>query len=94
MVSAMFEITIKEITTETKTVHGEHTVIDRRPYTDAELEESKGWMSSNAGKAGETKPIYGYAPDVEKEVETEHEILKQRVSDMDLRAVILAINKV
>lgn len=79
----MFEITIKEIKTETKIV---------RPYTDAELSESEFYRQSDNGKKGETKPIYGYAPDREEDVKREVEILKQSVESVDLAAVIKAIN--
>lgn len=88
----MFEITIKEKISGRKIVRGEHAVIDRRPYTDAELSESSRWMESELGKKGELKPIYGYAPDREEDVENEREILKQTVETLDLPAVIKAIN--
>lgn len=88
----MFEITIKEMTTERKIVRGEHTIIDRRPYTDAELNECSIYRQSDAGKQGETKPIYGYAPDREQEVDVQRELLKQTVEKLDLSSVIKAIN--
>lgn len=36
---------------------------------------------------------YGYTPEIEKEVETTEIILIQKVDDLDLNAVIIAINK-
>lgn len=89
----MFEITIKEKSKTRQIVRGEHTIVDRRPYTDAELKDSSFYMSSDNGKKGETKPIYGYAPDREQDVETEREILRQTVETLDLSAVIRAVNK-
>lgn len=88
----MFEITIKEIKTVTKLVRGEHTVIDERPYTDDELSDCG--MYRAAGKDGETKRVYGYAPDREEDVKIDREIFSQTVEDLDLPAVIKAINKI
>lgn len=90
----MFEITIKEIKTETKLTRGEHTVIEQRPFTKEELNNAPAWELTENGKQGKLKPIYGYAPDREVEVVVEQEILKQTVAKLDLTAVIRAINKI
>lgn len=88
----MFEITVREITTERKLVRGEHVVIDERPFTEKELAEAPYWQTTDAGKQGKLKPIYGYAPEREQEVDVQRELLKQTVEKLDLPAVIKAIN--
>jgi len=41
----------------------------------------------------ELVPEYGYTPEIEREVEVVTDVLCQTVSDLDLAAVIKAINK-
>ena len=91
----MFEITIKEKRTERKLVPGTHTVIEKRPFTDEELSKSSAYRTLYETKPDvtELKPIYGYAPAREENVTTEREILTQVVDELDLAAVIRAINK-
>lgn len=93
----MFEITIKEIKTETKTVRGEYQEIGRHLITDKELEGSAYHGRADREKAimgGEPVFIseYGYTPDYEKDVESEHQIYTQRVEKLELANVIKAIN--
>lgn len=38
--------------------------------------------------------VYGYTPDIEREVDVTRDILKQTVKDLDLAAVIKAINNI
>lgn len=44
------------------------------------------------GQDPDQTDVYGYTPEIEKEVETETKILEQTVVDLDLHAVIKAIN--
>lgn len=95
----MYEITIKEIRTDTKTVRPEYAVIGYHLVTQAELDKSA--YGSNPqrdkfmeGKEIVTMPDYGYPPSVEKEIESTHEIFTQRVNSLDLAAVIKAINNI
>lgn len=41
-----------------------------------------------------TKDVYGYTPEIIKDVESQREIFKQTVHDLDLMAVIKAINEI
>lgn len=67
----MFEITIKEIKTETQSGGKEWKLI-----------------------GPENGAVYGYTPEVEVQVEVETKILQQIVKDLDLPAVIKAINNI
>lgn len=89
----MFEITIKETTTTRKLVRGAWLVVEKRPYTNKELSESNSWFADKEEAKKEIKDIMGYAPDREQDVTSEREILKQSVDDLDLAAVIRAVNK-
>jgi len=86
----MFKIEITEIKTETKTVRGEHTTIGTE-----EVERDKGFYSG-VDDADEPKTrvtaVYGYAPDIEKEISSTNSIFSQEVKDLDLKAVIMAVN--
>lgn len=93
----MFEITIKEIKTETKTVRGEWVVLRKHLVTEAELEKSAYAANTSAREKflnGEVVLMQenGYAPDKQEDVESQHEIYTQRVNNLDLPAVIKAIN--
>jgi hypothetical protein len=89
----MYEVTIKEIKTEKKMMPGNFTVVDERPYTEQELNNAySGFLNSYLAKKGAIKEIRDYAPPVEKDVEIEHEIYRQRVEVMEFQEVIKAIN--
>lgn len=95
----MFEIIIVEIKTEEKTEDGNYGVIDKRLITEKDLAGSAYAAKEEfTQKLLSGEPIFfeirGYAPDRKVEVETKHEILKQRVADIDLAAVIKAVNKI
>lgn len=92
----MFEITIKEIKTETKLVRGKYVTLGERLITEEELGKSAwgGNLQREKFFSGEVVlvPENGYAPDVQEDVESTQEIYTQRVDDLDLSAVIKAIN--
>jgi len=94
-----YEIIIKRTTTKTVTKRGEWTTIDQRPWTKEELE--KAYCDDPNSRSQEQflerspmKEVYGYAPDVQAEQTESTEILKQTVDELDLPAVIKAINKI
>lgn len=74
----MFKITIEETRTVVKTVGKEWAIVDQVPITDG----------------GEVlKNVMGYTPLIEKPVPETKEIYAQTVEELDLHAVIRAINK-
>jgi len=89
----MFEITIREITEKKVTKRGEHTIIDRVPWSNEALEK-KGMFQSTEEflKENPTQPVYGYAPSFEGVEKVEREVLKQCVDELNLATVIKAIN--
>jgi hypothetical protein len=92
-----YEITIKKIDTKQVTKRGEHTIIDTRPWTEEEISDARRYDYGQSGreawlKANPTKNVYGYAPDYSGSETKETEVLKQSVDDLDLAAVIKAIN--
>jgi len=86
-----YEIIIKRKETKPVRKRGEHTVIEKVPWTDAEIEK----RSENYYNTREMDPmrlVYGYAPDYDGLETVETELLKQTVDELDLSAVIKAIN--
>lgn len=89
----MFEITIREITEKTVTKRGEHTVIDRIPWSKAELAKKDMFQSpEDFLKETPLQPVYGYAPSFEGVEKVEREVLRQCVDELNLATVIKAIN--
>lgn len=72
-----YEITIKKRRDVTKLAGKEWKVVGQEFDKDAER----------------LKDTYGYTPEIERPVTEEVEVLKQTVDDIDLAAVIKAINK-
>lgn len=77
----MFEITIKEITSETKTVGSIWEVVGQE---DSGIRDSKG--------EAVLQNKYGYTPAIEKSVPISRDLYQQTIKDLDLPAVIKAIN--
>lgn len=86
----MYQIVIKKIEKKTETSNGNWTIIDKRPYTEEELENVPPHNRSRYND--ELKEVYGYPPPHEKEVEREVKVLEQTVDELDLVEVIKAIN--
>ena len=90
-----YEITIKKIEPRTITKRGEYTVIDKRPWTEQELNEvntriygsTDDFLSKN-----QLKEVHGYTPSWEGFELVETELLKQTVDKLDLNEVIRAVN--
>ena len=85
----MYKVTIEKIETYTKVMPGEWCIVDTRPYTKEEAEKAYEYQFKN-----ELKEVRGYAPDVKKTIETNTRVLEQTINDLDLVAVIKAINKI
>jgi len=90
-----YQIVIIKKETRTVTKRGEYTVIDKRPWTDAELSEA---MASHYGDKQDflskhpLKEVRDYAPSWQGVESNEIEILRQTVDDLDIPAVIKAVN--
>lgn len=92
-----YEITIKKTEEVTRLKKGEWGVVDKRPWTEEELSEqvSHSFYRSNPNQFLERNPLkelMGYQPERDTVETVETEILKQTVNNLDLAAVIKAIN--
>ena len=83
----MFEITIVE-TREVRKINGKKW--DIVGQKEVEREER---FYRDEGPKTRIEPIYGYTPEIEATITEKREALKQTVDDLDLPAVIRAINK-
>jgi hypothetical protein len=84
-----YKITIEKKQTVTQIVRGPHTQIGTK-----EVEREERYYSHDADEPRtRIEPVYGYAPDREAEVVIETKVLEQTVDELDLPAVIKAINK-
>ena len=88
-----YKITIEKIETVTTTERGAYTIIDRVPWTPAMLADAEEQAWSRASEREALKEIRGYAPDREIEALKTSQILQQTVEDLDIAAVIKAVNK-
>ena len=90
-----YKITITQIEEKTVTRKGDWTTIDQVPW-DNELLKSEnvyGNFESFLDK-NPLKSVYGYAPSYQSTTKEETQVLDQTVSDIDLVAVIKAINNI
>ena len=85
----MFIIKIVEVTTKKEDENPPWQVIDERPYTIAEIDET----GHNEYYAKELKSIRGYPPARKVSVKAEREVYKQVVNKLDLVEVINAVNQ-
>lgn len=74
----MYTIVIKQVRNMVKTTGKDWTVVGEKAVF--------------SGSVGSTVREYGYTPEIEKRVAVEREVLKQEVDELDLPAVIRAIN--
>ena len=84
----MYKVTIEKMERKRQEVNGEWKVIDNRPYTKKEVNDS----AFPDDLKGQLKEILGYTPTSEKFVKSEKEVYMQIVDNMDLSKVIKAIN--
>lgn len=98
-----FKITITEVKEKTTKKEGEYTLIERRPYTPDEIEgylksDHATWFDEGqktkraAELSAALKEIRGYSPAREVTEPVEVKVLEQTVEEMDLIAVIKAVN--
>jgi len=84
-----FEITITETREVKKMVGGEWAVLDTK-----EVAREKEFFERETNEPKtRIKEIHGYTPQFERIIPEKREVLKQMVDELDLPAVIRAINK-
>lgn len=84
----MYKILIRKMETKTENVDGEWRIVDTRPFTREELNDT---ADLNYWK-GETKEIMGYTPPTQKTIESDIIIYSQILDDIELSKIIIAIN--
>lgn len=92
-----FEIIVKQTGTEPKLIGGEWVTLDETFMTKKDI-DNLSWIDKDkidqANLSTLKKKVLGYAPQVEKIVPFEKEVYRQVVDDVDLIAVVKAVNKV
>lgn len=87
-----YEIIIKRKEIKEVTKRGEFTMVSKVPWTDEEIaKRSESFYTSRQMDA--MREVKDYAPDWNGIETVETELLKQTVEELDLAAVIRAINK-
>jgi hypothetical protein len=83
-----YEITITETRTVKKVLPKQWKVIGTK-----EVERNLGFYEGRIDEPRtRTEEVYGYTPEVETVQQESREVLKQEVDELDLKAVIIAIN--
>lgn len=94
----MYKITITKTATETQNSGREWKVVGKRLVTEEDLRSSAYNARDLTQKVLAANVIMfeemGYTPVIEKEVEVERTIYEQTVDDLNMTAVIKAINKI
>jgi hypothetical protein len=83
-----YEIIIKQRRVETKTIGKEWKKVATK-----EVERDSRWTDSPDAPKTRIEDVMGYTPETEAKVEIERVVLTQHVDELDLGAVIKAINK-
>jgi len=89
-----YKITITRIDERKTTKRGQWTVVDKRPWKEAELDKD-GVFSENREHFLQKEPlkeVFGYTPDVEAAEVVTTTLLEQTVENLDLVDVIKAVN--
>lgn len=92
-----YKITITKIEEKTVTRKGDWTIVDKRPWTEKELSDA---LSSHYGSTKDfldknpLKEVRDYSPSWQGIESNEIKVLEQTVSEIDLTAVIKAINNI
>lgn len=90
-----YQITITKLSDVQTMKKGAWTVIDKVPWGEKTLSQAEIYGSTeNFLNRNPLREVLGYAPDVSTTITKETEVLKQTVSDLDLTAVIKAINSI
>lgn len=88
-----YKITITKIESKTVTKRGDYTIVDRVPWTEKDIVDERTYGSRESFlKSNPLKEIRDYAPSWQGVETVEIEVLKQTVEELDLAAVIKAVN--
>jgi hypothetical protein len=89
----MYKITIIKVESKPSTKRGDYTVVNRVPWTEKDLVDELTYGSKESFlKSNPLKEIRDYAPSWQGFETVETEMLKQTVEELDLAAVIKAVN--
>lgn len=86
-----FKITITQTKKVTKNVGGEWVVVGQRVPNEEEIERLRRYSEDKPLTIGALN-VHGDRPIVEREVEVDVKVLEQEVENLDLTAVIKAVN--
>jgi len=90
-----YRIVITKIETRTVKKRGAHEIIEERPWTKEEFSDETMYQGPDAFlKSNPLKRVYGYAPSWQGVETEETELLKQTVDELDVQAVIRAVNNI
>lgn len=97
MGNTRYIVTVQEIVTTERTERGEYLVLSKEymsgeEYDNSALDKRKEFKRRDDGQY--ERSVYGYAPDVVVSKDITREILKQEVANLNLAAVIRAINNI
>lgn len=93
--NSMYEITITRIESKVEMQRSDsYAVVDKIPWTDEDLKDRSTHYGNPAEflKENPLHEVLGYPPAREVTVNTKTEVLKQTVDELNLAAVIKAIN--
>lgn len=92
-----FKIVITRVEEKAVRRNGPHALLEKRPWTKEELDDRHGFAFRESREkfldGTPLKEVYGYAPPVDVVESVETQVLQQTVENLDLPAVIKAINK-
>lgn len=89
-----YEIIIRKTETVFVTKKGEWTIVARLPWTNEQIDAKVLYQDADAFvRENPLREVYDYAPAREVIERRETELLKQTVDELDMAAVIRAINK-
>jgi len=88
----MYRIRIEKIEEIEHEKKGDWVVIEKRPYTQEEVDAANSTWREDEIEPKSLKEVRGYTPSYITAKVTEHEVYRQLVNDLDLAAVILAVN--
>jgi hypothetical protein len=83
-----YEITITETRTVVKKVGKEWAILGTKEVS----RDNEIYDMDKAGGRTRIEDVHGYTPEIEKSIDEKREIFRQTVEDLDLSAVIRAIN--
>lgn len=86
----MYKITIEKIETVEVTRKGEWGVIEKRPYTQKEMDDKY----NPEDYKGKLKDVLGYKDSFKSKEEVKMLILEQSIKELELNKVLIAVNNI